>query len=105
MKPKSRSYLEEPISPKFKVIILCEREITAFLEMTIWTCKITSSRMIYRSDHTIAQIILFASEHDNFDQKIPILGNLAVERRPGIAVVPNHHIPAINALANGHGHR
>jgi hypothetical protein len=61
--------------------------------------------MIYRSDHTIAQIILFASEHDNFDQKIPILGNLAVERRPGIAVVPNHHIPAINALANGHGHR
>jgi len=61
--------------------------------------------MIYRYEYTIIKIMLFDSEHDNFDQKQPILGNLAAERHPGISVFPNHHIPAINALANGHGHR
>jgi hypothetical protein len=36
--------------------------------------------MIYRYEYTIIKIMLFASEHDNFDQKQPILGNLAAER-------------------------
>jgi hypothetical protein len=61
--------------------------------------------MIYRYEYTIIKIMLFASGHDNFDQKQSILGNLAVKRHPSISVIPNRHIPAINALANGHGHR
>jgi hypothetical protein len=61
--------------------------------------------MIYRSEHTIVQIVIFVSEHDSFDQKQPILGNLAAARYPGISVFANRHIPAINALANGRGHR
>ena len=61
--------------------------------------------MIYRYEYTIIQIMIFVSEHENFDQKQPNLGNPAAEKHPGISAFPNRHIPAINALANGHGQR